>query len=154
MIITFLDVLLLFNNKHVVVEELLQLLVDKVDTDLLKGVELEDLKTGDIQDTNKVNLLHGGVDESGVAHVHDVSEETAVDVFDDGASTDGNGNEILSLVDPLHANLELGIDEAVVQDLAGFSKVEDSVDQLSSLQILWRGDLTHSRELQSRERNV
>ena len=45
MIITFLDILLLFNNKHVVVEELLQLLVTEIDANLLEGVEFEDLKT-------------------------------------------------------------------------------------------------------------
>ena len=39
------DILLLFENKHVVVEELLQLLVTEIDAYLLEGVEFEDLKT-------------------------------------------------------------------------------------------------------------
>merc|ERR1719322_1706613 len=45
---TFLDVFLLLKGEHVLVEELLEFLVDIVDTDLLKGVELENLKTGNI----------------------------------------------------------------------------------------------------------
>ena len=57
MIITFLDILLLLNNKHVVVEELLQLLVDKVDRDLLEAVVLEDLKAGNVEHSAKVCFL-------------------------------------------------------------------------------------------------
>ena len=38
---TFLLVLFLFENEHVVVEELLQSLVSQVDTQLLEGVELK-----------------------------------------------------------------------------------------------------------------
>merc|ERR1719443_803566 len=45
----FLDVFLLLKGEHVLVEELLELLVDVVDTDLLESVELEDLKTSNIQ---------------------------------------------------------------------------------------------------------
>ena len=55
--ITFLDILLLFNNKHVVVEELLQLLVDKVDRDLLEAVVLEDLKAGNVEHSAEVCFL-------------------------------------------------------------------------------------------------
>merc|ERR1719323_435986 len=46
---TLLDVFLLLHNEHVVVEELLQLLVDKVDGDLLEAVVLEDLETSDVK---------------------------------------------------------------------------------------------------------
>merc|ERR1711970_1266091 len=58
---TFLYIFLLFNNKHVVVEELLELLIDKVDGDLLKAVVLEDLKAGNVEHSTEVGLLHGGV---------------------------------------------------------------------------------------------
>ena len=64
MIITFLDILLLLYNKHVVVEELLKLLVDKVDRDLLEAVVLEDLKTSNIEHSTEVGLLQGRIDES------------------------------------------------------------------------------------------
>ena len=43
------------------VEELLQLLVDIVDADLFKAVVVEDLKAGDIEDTDVGDLLHGWV---------------------------------------------------------------------------------------------
>ena len=46
---------------HVVVEELLELLVDKVDGDLLEAVVLKDLKAGDVKHSTEVGLLHGGV---------------------------------------------------------------------------------------------
>ena len=61
MIITFLDILLLFNNKHVVVEELLELLVDKVNGDLLEAVVLKNLETSNIEHSAEVGLLQGGV---------------------------------------------------------------------------------------------
>ena len=44
-----------------VVEELLKLLVDKVDGDLLEAVVLKDLKAGDVKHSTEVRLLHGGV---------------------------------------------------------------------------------------------
>merc|ERR1711881_257069 len=54
-------VLLLLDDEHVVVEELLQLLVDKVDGDLLKAVVLKDLKAGNVEHSAEVGLLHGSV---------------------------------------------------------------------------------------------
>ena len=46
-----------------VVEELLELLVDKVDGDLLKAVIFKDLETGDVEHGAEVGLLQSGVDE-------------------------------------------------------------------------------------------
>ena len=46
-----------------VVEELLELLVDKVDGDLLKAVIFKDLETGDVEHSAEVGLLQSGVDE-------------------------------------------------------------------------------------------
>ena len=45
---TFSHILFLLNNKHVMVEELLQLLVDKVDGELLEAVVLKHLEAGDV----------------------------------------------------------------------------------------------------------
>ena len=42
---------------HVVVEELLKLLVDKVDGDLLEAIVLKDLKTGDVKHSAEVGLF-------------------------------------------------------------------------------------------------
>ena len=44
-------------DPHVMVEELLKLLVDKVDGDLLEAVVFKDLKTSNVEDSNKVGLL-------------------------------------------------------------------------------------------------
>merc|ERR1712226_1328478 len=55
------DVHLLLEGEHVVVEELLKLLVDVVDTDLLETVVVKDLETSNVEDTNVGDLLHGGV---------------------------------------------------------------------------------------------
>merc|ERR1711874_815920 len=60
---TLLHVLLLLEGEHVGVEELLELLVNVVDTDLLKAVVVEDLETSNIQDSDVLDLLHGGVDQ-------------------------------------------------------------------------------------------
>ena len=92
---------------------LLQFFVDKVDTDLFKGIEFKNLKAGDVQHANEGDLLHCWVagnkkskkkqkyltmfdtdnskysknltclHKSVVAHVYDVTEETPVDVLDD-----------------------------------------------------------------------
>ena len=68
--------------EHVVVEELLKTLVGVVDAQLLERVDLENLKTGDIQDTNEVSLsllCKGEVDLA-----HEPQEETSVDGFGEG----------------------------------------------------------------------
>ena len=48
-------------NLHMVVEELLELLVDKVDGDLLESVIFKDLESGNVEHSTEVRLLHGGV---------------------------------------------------------------------------------------------
>merc|ERR1711899_265614 len=58
------DIFLLFQDKHVLVEKLLELLIGKVDTNLFKAIVVKDLKASNIQATNVLNLLHGGVEES------------------------------------------------------------------------------------------
>ena len=45
---------------HVVIEELLELLVDKVDGYLLKSIVLEHFKASNVQDGNKVRLFLEG----------------------------------------------------------------------------------------------
>jgi len=49
-------VFLLLQHEHVMVEELLKFLIDEVDHQLLQSVELEDLKSSNVQDTNEVHL--------------------------------------------------------------------------------------------------
>ena len=99
-------VFLLLQHEHSVVEELLQFFVYQVDTDLFKSVELKDLKTGNIEYTNKVDFLHCRVNEGGVTHVNNVSEETTVNILDDRSSTHFTGVHVLGLAHPLGTNLE------------------------------------------------
>ena len=50
------------------VEELLEFFVTEVDADLLKRVEFEDLKAGDVEDADEVDLW-GKFDVSRLFHV-------------------------------------------------------------------------------------
>merc|ERR1719159_595123 len=103
---SFLDVLLLLNNEHVVVEELLKLLVDKVDGDLLEAVVLEDLKTSNVEHSTEVGLLQGRVDESVVTFDDQPLEETVKDGTSD--TTDSSRGLLASLTfgHPLGADLD------------------------------------------------
>ena len=60
------------------VEELLQLLVTKVDTDLFKGVKFEDLKTSNIQNSNEIDFLHGWINQGAVTQVNQPHEQSIV----------------------------------------------------------------------------
>ena len=60
----------LLKGKHMLVEELLELLVDVVNADLFKAVVVKDLKAGDVEDTDVGDLLHGGVAQGLVTLVH------------------------------------------------------------------------------------
>ena len=46
-----------FLNLHMVVEELLELLVDKVDGDLFEAIVLKDLKPSDVKHSTEVGLF-------------------------------------------------------------------------------------------------
>ena len=61
------------------VEELLKLLIDKVDGDLLEAVVLEDLEAGDVEDSTEVGFLQAGIDEGVVALLDQPLEETVKD---------------------------------------------------------------------------
>merc|ERR1712172_328788 len=113
----FPHVLLLLHNKHVVVEELLKFLVDKVDGDLLEAVVLKDLETGDVEHSTEVSLLHGGVNE-GVVTLDDQPLEDAVE--DGPGNTSGGTNGLgagLALGHPLSSNLDPGLAEGLEHDL-------------------------------------
>merc|ERR1712223_2278739 len=102
----FLDVLLLLNNEHVVVEELLELLVDKVDGDLLKAVVLEDLEAGNVKHSAEVGLLQGGVNKGIVTLLNQPLEDAVKD--GPGNATDGVGRLLagLTLHHPLGSDLD------------------------------------------------
>ena len=96
-------------------DHLLELLIDKVDTDLLEGVKLENFKSGDVEDTNEGDLLHRRIYESVVAHVYNITEETAIDVLDDGTDADFAGVCVLGLTHPLCPDLVMVMVMVIVQ---------------------------------------
>merc|ERR1719410_1446144 len=110
-----LDIFFLLHNKHVVVEELLQLLVDKVDGNLLKTVVLENLEAGNIEHSAEVGLLEGGINE-GVVTLDDEPLEHAVK-DGTGNTTGGHGGLLhsLTLGHPLGADLDAGLAEGLEQ---------------------------------------
>merc|ERR1711972_389328 len=55
----FILIQLLFNNKHVIVEKLLKLLVYEIDGYLFKSIVVEHLKSSNVQYSAKVGFLHG-----------------------------------------------------------------------------------------------
>ena len=93
------------------VEELLELLVDVVDTNLLETVVVEDLEASNIQDTDVLHLLHGGVNQGLVTLLHHQPEGSLID----GASNAGHGaggqRAGGALLHPLGADLDLGLAE-------------------------------------------
>merc|ERR1719188_536278 len=102
---TFLNIFLLLKCEHVLVEELLELLVYVVDTDLLKSVELKNLKTGNIQDTNVRDLLHCGVNQSLITLVNNNSEGSLVDSTSNTTDRVGSSSTGGALGDPLSSDL-------------------------------------------------
>merc|ERR1711963_780420 len=120
-------VLLLLDDKHVVVEELLQLLVDKVDGDLLEAVVLKDLEAGDIEHSTEVGLLHGGVDEGVVT----LDDQPLEDPVEDGTgnTSGGHGGLLagLTLGHPLGSDLDPGLAEGLEEGLGVNAKSSGSL---------------------------
>ena len=83
----------------------IHLFVDKVDAKLFKCIELENLEASNIQDTNEVDFLHGRINQGIITHVHQITEETSIDVLDDGGKTNSDRIQVLGLIDPLSSNL-------------------------------------------------
>merc|ERR1719166_897383 len=108
---TLLDVLLLLHNEHVVVEELLQLLVDKVDGDLLEAVVLEDLKASNVKHSAEVGLLERGVNKSVVTLLNEPLEQSVKDGSADTSDSSGGLLAGLTLGDPLGTDLDPGLAE-------------------------------------------
>merc|ERR1719507_1765481 len=106
-----LDVFFLLNDEHVVVEELLQLLVDKVDGVLLEAVVLKDLEAGNVEHSTEVSFLQSGINKSVVAFLDQPLEEAIEDSTSN--ATNGSGGLVASLTlgDPFSADLDPGLAE-------------------------------------------
>merc|ERR1719357_590224 len=112
-----LHVLLLLNNKHVVVEELLQFLVHKVDGNLLKAIVLENLEAGNVEHSAEVGLLQRGVDEGVVTLVDEPLEDAVKDCS--GNTTGGHGGLLAGLAfdHPLSSDLDPWLAEGLEHSL-------------------------------------
>merc|ERR1712198_186041 len=105
-------VLFLLLDEHVVVEELLETLIGVVDQKLLQDVELEDLKAGDVQDTDEVLPGVRGV-QGVVDKKDDPIEHTGEEGLGGGGDGKGNLLQILTLLDKILADLQLGLHERI-----------------------------------------
>merc|ERR1719245_1681700 len=108
---TFLDIFFLFQHKHVLVEELLKLLITEVDTNLLKTIVVKDLKTSNVQATNVLHLLHGGVKEGFITLLHNETEQVLIDLTANTRDRAGSHGTSLTLGYPFSTDLQLGLTE-------------------------------------------
>merc|ERR1712142_458726 len=129
---TFSLVLFLLLDEHVVVEELLETLVGVVDQKLLQHVELENLETSNVQDTDEVLPGIGGVQR-----VVDKGDDPVKHTGEEGLGSGRNGEvdlvNVLALLDEILADLQLGLHE-------GVSEVID----LNAQKISALGDMFHA----------
>merc|ERR1719412_1838141 len=100
-----LNILLLLEDEHVVVEELLELLITEVDTDLLEAIVIENLKSSNVEDTNVGAFLHGRIDECLVTFFSNDTEGTLVDGTGNASHGVGRSRAGGALGDPLGADL-------------------------------------------------
>merc|ERR550519_2479558 len=110
---TFLDILFLFNNKHMVVEKLLQLFIDKVDGDLFKSIVFKDLKTSNIEHSAEVGFLHRMINECIITFLNEPLEEAVENGSGNTASGGGGLLAGLTLSHPFSTNLDAGFAESL-----------------------------------------
>merc|ERR1719516_115714 len=125
-------VLFLLLNEHVVVEELLETLVGIIDKKLLQDIELENLKTSNIQDTDEILSGIGGVKRV-VDQEDDPVEHTGKEGLGSGRNGEGDLGNMLALLDEVLADLQLRLHEGV-----------DKVVNLNSEKIGGSGDHVHA----------
>jgi len=97
----------------VVVEELLELLVDKVDGNLLKTIVFKDLKTSNIQDSTEVGLLQSRVNKSVITLLNEPLEQTVIDSSGNTSNSIGGLLTSLTLGDPLCTDLDSWLAEGL-----------------------------------------
>lgn len=74
---SFASIFFLFENEHVVVEELLKLFVDKVNPQLFKRVKVEDFESSNVQDADEVISREALLVKCGITF-HDTKERTGL----------------------------------------------------------------------------
>ena len=91
------------------VEELLELLVDVVDANLLEGVELKNLKSCYVKNSDEVDFLHARVDQSLIAFLNQPKEGSVIDRSCNPTHSVCCLVHILTFGHPLSANLPFKI---------------------------------------------
>jgi len=99
-------VLLLLEDEHEVVEELLETLVGQVDAELLEAVVFEGLEAGDVQDADEEDAFDFFDVQCQVDHLDEPVEHAAVDGLAQGAYAVGHLGDVLALVDKVVAHLD------------------------------------------------
>lgn len=107
-----------------VVEELLETLVGVVDANLLEGVDLEDLETRDIQDTNEVSLSLLGKHQ--VDLLDEPQEKTSIEGLSKGIARESS-----------FLRVELGGDEVATSKNAGLN---ETLLEVASINVEQVGD--------------
>ena len=93
------------------VEELLELFVDKVNPQLFEGVEIEDFETGNIQDTDEVISGKSFLIEGQVTLGNKPMEDTSVKSLSHGSNSPGDLVNVLTLGDPFVTDTDSGLDQ-------------------------------------------
>merc|ERR1719187_2827703 len=131
---TFLNIFLLFKSEHVLVEELLKLLVDVVNTNLFKSVKFENLKSSNIEHTNVGNLLHAGVNQGFVTLVTNKPEGSLVDGASDATDRVGGSRQVEPLLTHSVPTFSLGLQKYwIIHSASMPSKVATFTAFVSSL---------------------
>ena len=123
---SFLAVLFLFKDEHMMVEKLLQFLVRVVDAQLLECVEFKDFKSGNIQDTDE-KVSRGVSRKSSVDCGDDPVEKSLENSFANGAKSVRNLRTGLSLRDEISANLDARVTQRLYKFSAGDSEHESGL---------------------------
>merc|ERR1719410_1814868 len=108
-----LNILLLFNNKHVMVKKLLQLFIDKVNGDLFEAVIFENLKPCNIQHSTEVGLLQSVINEGVITFFNQPFENS---VKDSSCNTSNSTSCLLTSLtfgNPFCSNLDAWLAECL-----------------------------------------
>ena len=103
------QVLFLLQNKGMMIEKLLQLLIAKIDVHLLKSIELENLKSRNVQNSDENDIFHGWIHKSLVTFFHQKSENAIVKTACDTSHWLGWLVDVLTFGHPFRANLDFGL---------------------------------------------
>merc|ERR1719175_496073 len=95
------------------VEELLELFIDKVDGNLLKAIVLENLKASNVKHSTEVGLLQASINEGFITLLNQPLEQAVKDSSCNSSNSIGSLLTGLTLGDPFSTNLDPGLAEGL-----------------------------------------